>query len=310
MGKLDELTRSLGANIGQSVGLGRPPGQLPPGIDPAQAVRPSAREQGVGRSKDTLIIPTEKIQPDPDQPREDFDPEALARLAESLRTKGQLQPVRVRWSEDDGAYILIMGERRWRAAIQAGMPTMTCVVHGGDLSPGERLTLQLVENALREDLSPVETAKAYRRLMETNGWSGNQLARELDVPQSAVAQALALLKLPEGVQAKVEAGELAPRTAYEISKLSDPAAQEEMAARAAGGGATRDQVQAAVKARRIGKAQASPGARREFKFDDGGKVSVTPPPGLDGDAAVMEMLQRAVKKLRAEMKATGADRAA
>jgi ParB family chromosome partitioning protein len=303
MKKLDELTRTLGANVGQSVGLGREPGRLPPGINPSQAVRPSAREQGVFRSKDTLVIPTDKIQPDPDQPREEFEPESLARLAESLKTRGQLQPVRVRWDESAGAYVLLMGERRWRAAVQAGLSTMTAVVHEGDLSPGERLTVQLVENALREDLTPVEAAKAYRRLMEANGWSGNQLARELSLPQSAVAQTLAILKLPEDVQAQVEDGALSARSAYEISKLPDPAVQAELAELAVADGLTRDQVAETVKARKLGKAKAEPGGKREIKFDDGAKIVVTLPPGSDGGtAAVAELLQRGVKKLRAEMK--------
>ena len=205
MSKLDDLNRTLGANIDQSVGLDKPANSFPPGLNPTQALRPSSREQGVARSKDALVIPIEKIQPDPDQPREEFEPEALDRLAESLKVRGQLQPIRVRWDEGRGAYVIIIGERRWRAAVQASLPTMSCVVHDGSVDSGELLALQLVENALREDLKPVEQAKAFRRLMEANGWSGNQLAKELAVPQSAVAQALALLKLPDEVQARVEA---------------------------------------------------------------------------------------------------------
>ena len=201
--------------------------------------------------------------------------------------------------------MIIIGERRWRAAVQAGLPTMSCVVHDGSVDPGELLALQLVENALREDLNPVERAKAFRRLMEANGWSGNQLAKELAIPQSAVAQALALLKLPDEVQTRVEVGELAARTAYEISKLPDAFVQVELAKQATTGGATCDQVQAAVKARRIGKAAAAPAPRREFKYPDGAKVSVTLPPGASGTAAYLEMVQRAAKDLRAELKAAG-----
>src|SRR5206468_3821009 len=83
---------------------------------------------------------------------------SIERLAESLRTRGQLQPVRVRWDEPSARYILLMGERRWRAAVLACMTTLMCVVHDGELSPPERLALQLIENALREDLNPVEQA--------------------------------------------------------------------------------------------------------------------------------------------------------
>ena len=87
------------------------------------------------------MIPIEKIQSDPDQPREEFESEALDRLAESLKVRGQLQPIRVRWDEGRGVYVIIIGERRWRAAVQAGLPTMSCVVHDGSVDPGELLAL-------------------------------------------------------------------------------------------------------------------------------------------------------------------------
>ena len=149
MGKRDELIKAHGANISDSFGTGHAADGLPPGMSLAQAQRVPARDQGVIRSKHAVEIPVDKIQPDPDQPREGFEPEAMERLADSLRTKGQLQPIRVRWDEDRGFYIIIMGERRWRAAIQAGLVTLSCVVHQGPVEPGELLTLQLVENAVR-----------------------------------------------------------------------------------------------------------------------------------------------------------------
>jgi len=257
----------------------------------------------VTKVRDALLIPTDKIQRDDDQPREEFDEAALERLAESLRTRGQLQPIRVRWDEGRGAYLLVLGERRWRAATMAGIATMSCIVHDGPVESPELLALQLVENALREDLKPVEQAKAYRRLMDAHGWSGNQLARELSVDQAAVSRTLALLSLPATVQAQVEAGELAPRTAYEISKLPDPDAQVELADQAVASGITRDQVQATVKARKLGKAKAEPGAKREYKYPDGAKVTVTLPPGMAGTAAYLEMLRRAVKDTQAEARA-------
>src|SRR4051812_5207719 len=183
MGKLDELIRAHGANIGDSFGTGHAADGLPPGMSLAQAQRVPARDQGVARSKHAVEIPVDRIQADPDQPREEFDEEALDRLAESLRSKGQLQPIRVRWDEGRGAYVIVMGERRWRAAIKAGLATLSCVVHQGPVDPGELLALQLVENAVREDLKPIEQAKAYRKLQELYGWSGNRLAKELAVPQ-------------------------------------------------------------------------------------------------------------------------------
>jgi ParB family transcriptional regulator, chromosome partitioning protein len=302
MGKVEDLLRNQGDTMRGSLGSGYTAGIAPPGMSPDQAQRLPARLQGVTKSRNAVDVPTDRIAPDPDQPREDFEPESLERLAESLKTRGQLQPIRVRWSEEAARYIIIMGERRWRAAMLAGISTMSCVIHEAPIAPSELLALQLVENALREDLKPIEQAKAYRRLMESHGWSGAQLARELAVPQPSVVRALALLELPESVQSRVDTGELAPRTAYELSKLPDAAAQVALAEQATTTRLTGDQVAATVKARKAGKITAVPGGKREFKFDDSGKVTISLPPGLDGDAAVMEMLQRAVKKLRAEMK--------
>ena len=93
------------------------------------------RLQGVARSKNAAEIPVDRIGPDPDQPREEFDAEALGRLAESLKTRGQLQPIRVRWDEEQGAYVIVCGERRWRAAELAGLPTMSCVIVDGPGRP-------------------------------------------------------------------------------------------------------------------------------------------------------------------------------
>jgi ParB family chromosome partitioning protein len=304
MSKLDELMKHQ-ENMDASLGVGYATGNTPPGMSLDHAQRVPARLQGVAKSKNAIEVPVDKIQPDPDQPREEFEAEALERLAESLKAKGQLQPIRVRWDEGRGGYVIIMGERRWRAAVMARLPVMTCVVHEGALEPGEQLALQLVENALREDLRPVEQAKAYRKLMDMHNWSGNRLAKELAIDQAAVSRALALLDLPAAVQAKVDSGELATRTAYEIGKLDDAAEQLALAERAAAREISRDQVQATVKARKIGKpaSAATPSPRREIRFDDGAKIVVTLPPGASGTEAIIEMLRRGIKKLQAELKA-------
>jgi ParB family chromosome partitioning protein len=303
MGKLDDLMRAGGANLAGSLGLGQAPAAAPPGMSAAEAQRLPARLQGVAKSKNAVEIAVDKIQRDDNQPREEFDEASLSRLADSLRSRGQLQPVRVRWDEIRSTYVIIAGERRWRAAVKAGLATLSCVIHEGPIDPAEQLALQVVENALREDLRPVEQARAYKKLMALNGWSGNQLAKELAVDQSAVSRSLALLDLPAEVQAKVDAGKLAARAASEIARLADPAEQVALAEQAVAGVLTGGQVAATVKARKLGRAKAEPPAKVEFRFDDSGKVVVTLPPGLAGAAAVVEMLQRALKKAKAEMKA-------
>src|SRR5262245_7495776 len=172
MGKFEEMMRTTAANADESLGQGR---------DHTCAVLPQvvppARLQGVTKSRNSVEIPVDRVQADPDQPREDFDEESLHRLADSLRQRGQLQPIRVRWDEDRQHYVILVGERRWRAAQMAGLPSLSCIIVEGDLGEAERLSIQLIENALREDLKPIEQAKAYRTLMEAHGWSGNQLAK-------------------------------------------------------------------------------------------------------------------------------------
>jgi len=245
MGKLDELRRDAGGNVAESASRRIAP-VLPPAAAPLAGLDP-ARMDGVARSKAALEIPLEKIERDPAQPREEFEPEALSRLAGSIAARGLLQPVRVRWSEAQGRYVLIAGERRWRAAGMAGLKTLTCIVEDREIPPAELLAIQVTENALREDLNPMERARAFRTLMGLNGWSGNQLAKDLGVSQSGVVQALALLELPAPVQDLVDRGELAPTVGYEASKLADPDAQQELVDRAVAEGMSRSQV---IEARR------------------------------------------------------------
>jgi ParB family chromosome partitioning protein len=247
MGKLDQLIKAGGSNVAESMGSRGTSGP-PPGMDPALARRMPARLEGVVRDKDAARIGIDRIVPDPRQPREEFDEESLRRLADSLRQRGQLQPIRVRWDEAQGQYVILIGERRWRAAQMAGMTSLSCIIVEGEISDAERLSIQLVENALRDDLRPIEQARAYQTLMASHGWSGNQLAKELHIAQASVAKALALLDLPEPVQEHVDRGELAASVAYEVSKLPDDEQRLELAKAAVAEKLTRSEVAEAVKA--------------------------------------------------------------
>jgi ParB family chromosome partitioning protein len=253
MGKLDDLRRTAGATARDSASptMGVPP------QGSASAGAPN-RYQGVVRDKEANVIPLDRIIPDPDQPRTEFDPESLERLAESLKARGQIQPISVRWDEGRGAYVILTGERRWRAAALAGMPTIRAVVNDRDLTPDEKLEIQLVENALREDLKPVEQARAYRVLMDSRGWSLRQLAAELHLAHSSVSRALSLLDLPEEVRSAVDQGQLGPTLALEVGRLEDPAMQAEVARAAVSEKLTRSEVSdlvQAVKARRPAPAE-------------------------------------------------------
>ena len=136
----------------------------------------------------------------------------------------------------------------------AGQPDVPCVIHDVPLSEAEILLDQLAENIIRLDLQPIEQARAFRRLMDANGWSARRLAEEPHIDHDKVNRAVRLLELPGPVQAAVAGGALSPTTAYELSKLPNPAAQAELATRAVAEGLSRDDVAAAVRRPAGGKA--------------------------------------------------------
>ncbi|MFM9965740.1 MAG: ParB/RepB/Spo0J family partition protein [Planctomycetaceae bacterium] len=208
---LDGFRGHLDESIGVRTTESRP--QLSPIASPKDIGRRSNRSFG--------RIEIERIQPDPQQPRTEFDDEALERLAASIRDKGQLAPIRVRWSEPDACWLIISGERRWRAAQRAGLKSIDCYFLEQQLNPTQILEEQLIENLLREDLQPIEEAESFRRLMEVNNWNGKQLAEALRINPTRVSRSLALLKLPHEMRTRIESGELSPRAGYELSKLPD-----------------------------------------------------------------------------------------
>jgi len=216
-----------------------------------------------------------RVIPDPKQPRVEFSEDALGRLAQSISEKGQLSPIRVRWEQEHEKWVIICGERRWRAAQRAGLPEIECFFHENDLSSSEILEQQLIENCLREDLQPVEEARAFAALMELNGWTAKTLAETVRVSPSRISRALALLKLPDDIQEKVNAGEVSTRSAYELSRLDNTAARDDLAAKAVAGALTANETAKAVRQRK-GKPKPAPrGTRQTFVTQDGWKILVT-----------------------------------
>ena len=146
------------------------------------------------------------IAPHPDQPRRHFDEAALDELAASISARGVIQPVIVR-PQADGSYQLVAGERRWRAAQRAQLHEIPALIR--DLDNREVMALALIENLQREDLNPVEEARAYQRLAELEGLTQAEIARMVDKSRSHVANLQRLLALPDSVLSLVEAGKLA-----------------------------------------------------------------------------------------------------
>jgi ParB family chromosome partitioning protein len=244
---------------------------------PSLAPAPHAKDIGRRPVQCFGCVDIDRVVPDPEQPRTEFSPDALGRLAESIREHGQLAPIRVRWSEELDKWVIIAGERRWRATKLAGLPTIECHFHTDELARSEVLEQQLIENLLREDLKPVEEARAYVSLMELNGWNGKEVAEKLRVPASQVSRALALLRLPEDIRHRVDAGEISARAAYELSKLKDMPQQRQLADRLATGNLTHEEAASAVRQRR-GKRRDKPRSTKlTFPTELGWKVIVSAP---------------------------------
>ena len=177
-------------------------------------------------SPDLTRLPVREIEPDPDQPRKNFDEDAMAALAESIGENGLLQPIAVR-PQGLGGYSIVAGERRWRACRMAGLTEVPVVVK--DVSDEQAMELALVENLQREDLDPVEEAAGIRELMTRCGLTQEQAAQKLGKSRSALANSLRLLNLPENVLELLKSGFINIGHAKVILSLPTPELQEQAA---------------------------------------------------------------------------------
>lgn len=158
------------------------------------------------------------IEPDKNQPRREFEPDALAELSESIKLHGVISPIVVTAIGDD-RYRIIAGERRWRASKLAGLETIPVIIK--EYTEQELAEISLVENLQREDLNPLEEAFGYKRLMDSYGLTQEQVAQKVSKSRSAVANALRLLKLPEQVLDFIKTGELSAGHARTLLALED-----------------------------------------------------------------------------------------
>ena len=182
---------------------------------------PETKEQAEKSSdslKNAVIVRISEVEPNREQPRKKFDDDKLEELSESIKTYGLLQPILVQ--KRDGYYEIIAGERRWRAALKAGLKEIPVIVR--DYTEKEILELSLVENIQRENLNPIEEAIAYKRLMDEFGLGQEEVAQRVSKSRSAVANSLRLLKLEENVQKMVIDGEISMGHARALLPLEDP----------------------------------------------------------------------------------------
>ena len=266
---------------------------------PRPELSPVASAKEIGRTplRNFGRVEVRQIVPDPEQPRKSFDPAEIERLAESMK-EGQIQPIGVRWNPTLTKWMIVHGERRWRAAIKAGLDKIECRFEESDRDSASRLKRQLVENIQRRDLAPLDEANAYNQLMQLNGWTGKQLATELNITTSRVSRALALLDLPDEVQKKVSAGQLSRTSAYEISKVKNPLVQAEIAKRPL----TQASAKAATRKLR-GKSSKKRSARTPLRFpcENGWTIVATPP--KSGGPPNYHQLAEALEQTAADVEA-------
>ncbi len=172
-----------------------------------------------GDINSVVSVPLDRLRANPDQPRKSFAPEALEELARSIEERGIIQPILAE-QQDDDTFIIIAGERRYRAAKMAGLTVVP--VLPGVFSEDEKLEIALIENVQRQDLTAIEEARAYRDLMDRLGLSQDELAQRLGRSRPAVANSLRLLRLPEAIHDRINAGTLSGGHARTLLGIEDP----------------------------------------------------------------------------------------
>ena len=235
-------------------------------------------QQGQG----SLSVPISKVQPGLNQPRRRFDEEALAELADSIQTHGIIQPITVRRLQS-GYYQIIAGERRWRAAKQAGLQEVPVVVIEAD--DRKVMELGLIENLQREDLNPLEEAMGYQSLIRDFGLTQEEVSNRVGKSRPAVSNAIRLLDLPESTRLLLEEGKLSAGHARAILSVKDPADQKTLTQRIIDDGLSVRQAEALAKRLNQPPAQVQPredpyklyreAAAKDLSQRFGRKVSIT-----------------------------------
>lgn len=213
-------------------GLGKGLESLIPGV---KKMQPDPQKESV------FYVETNKIRPNPDQPRQDFDKDGLKELSQSISKYGVLQPLLVSKMEEDGPrgknvyYQLIAGERRLKASKLAGLPNVPVVIRDDFITKGAKLEVALVENVQRKDLNPVEEAEAYERLAKEYGLTQQEIAQKVGKSREVVANAMRLLSLPKDIKESLRGGILSRAHARALLAFNDESKQREVYGHILGG---------------------------------------------------------------------------
>lgn len=263
-----------------------------------------------------LEVSIDAISPNPYQPRSIIDPDKIAQLADSIRTHGLIQPLIVTNAPEPGRYLLIAGERRWRAAREAGLETAPVVVK--DAAPREMLELALVENVVRADLSPLEEATAYKQLIDEFGLTQATVAERVGRSRVAVTNTLRLLGAAESVQAALQEDRISEGHARALLGLTTAIDQAAMLREVEANGWNVRQTEEAVRKWVAAKAERQEKERASAVVDRAGqaledrlqrllatKVSVRRPPGMESGSVTIhffsdEQLNAIIARLAGE----------
>ncbi len=242
--KRPALGRGLGALL-PNQGKAQAPAPPTPAVTHADAEAPRSGEQ---------TLPIEQLEPNPEQPRKHFEASKLDELAASIRTQGLLQPIVVSPQGKSGSpgerrYLIIAGERRWRASQKAGLHEVPVVIR--EIAQDDRLELALVENIQRADLNPIEEAQAYAQLIKLREYTQEELAMRVGKDRSTIANAIRLLRLPERVQSLVTTGALSMGHARALLGLEHEDQINAMASEAVRGNLSVRATEAAVRKRNV-----------------------------------------------------------
>ena len=243
-------------------------------------------------------LPLEEIDPGADQPRVRFEEEPLAELTQSIAAHGVLQPILV--ERVGQRYRIIAGERRFRAADRAGLQKIPAAIRAPD--DDDRLTLALIENIQREDLSPLEEASAYRRIIDLTGMSQEELASRVGKHRSTVANSLRLLGLPEQMRNALADGTISAGHARAVLMIPDPAERQHLFARISQYSVR----EAEAHATRVRERLASGGAERSGTKAGGAGTDARPKP--DADPHLRDLEQRLIDALGTRVRVTGTAR--
>jgi len=315
MKSAEDLRSKLGGRMRESMGQYRPDAAQ---SIPAPSFQADDKYAGVTRTRDSMFVEIGRVIPDPDQPRRLFDEDKIAELAESLNAEGQMLPCEVRYDEPSKVWVIISGERRYRAAIKAGLPTLKVIEDKTPYDANRIFLRQLVENLQRADLKPSERARAYRKTMDQMGWDYRALSAALKISLSSISRSMAILDLPPDVQDGIDKGQISATAAAAVAKVPDEEARKELVARVVSGDITADEAAAEARAERsrskkeqdrAGKAKAKgrgakakslPTSRIVRNLPHGIRIEATARKGFDA-SMMLEALRASVLAIEAEV---------